>query len=355
MNNRTNVARISDVAKRAGVSVSTVSLVLNGRGNISAATIAKVRAAVRELNYQPHHAARNLASRQANSVGLLLPSATPVSDEFFSLFLAGVVDALHQAEFLLVLLPASTDPQASARSVAQAAAAKRIDGVILLEVAPQDSRLQLLHEQGIPTALFGQTDLPIPWVDVDNSLGGELAANHLLDLGHRRLAHIAAPHQYWYATERRRGFESAVIDRLGPDADLTTIETALTAEAGYEAAEKALQRAAPPTAIFAASDVVARGVVRYAQDHNLDVPGQLSVVGFDDTPLARWGSLSLTSISQDPHNIGVQVGGLLLRYLKNGEPTHKRVVPSIQVRASTAPPAPDAHDNPPSRRKNTSL
>ena len=338
MTERPSVARIRDVAERAGVSVSTVSLVLNGRGKISPATIARVRAAVTELNYQPHHAARNLASRQANTIGLLLPSATPVSDEFFSLFLAGVVEALRRDGFLLVLLPASADARESALSLAQAAAAKRVDGVILLEVAPKDPRLQLLYERGVATALFGQTDLPMPWVDVDNFLGGKLAAEHLLELGHSRFVQLAAPHQFWYATERRRGFANAIRQRLGPAAAVTTIEAELTAEAAYRAARSAFAGPVPPTAIFAASDVMARGVVEYAHDHGLHVPRQLSVVGFDDTPLARWGSPALTSISQDPHRVGVKVGQLLLRYLQDGRPGHEHVVPSISVRASTGPP-----------------
>ncbi len=340
MRNPPNVARIRDVAERAGVSVSTVSLVLNGRGNISAATIARVRAAVEELDYQPHQAARSLASRQARTLGLLLPSATPVSDEFFSLFLAGVVEAIRKRQFLLALLPASSNEHESALSLARAAAAKRVDGVILLEAVPRDPRLRLLHERGVPTALFGQTDLPIPWVDVDNFLGGQLAARHLLDLGHRRLAHLAAPHPYWYAAERRRGFEHAVTERLGARSGVTTVETDLTAEAAYRAAQEVLATNPGVSAIFAASDLMARGVLELARERGIDVPGSLSVVGFDDTPLARWGSPALTSISQDPRRIGVRLGELLLRYLDDGEPAHEWVVPKLHVRASTAPPPP---------------
>jgi LacI family transcriptional regulator len=190
--------------------------------------------------------------------------------------------------------------------------------------------------------LFGRSELNVPWVDIDNRVGGELAARHLLELGHRRLAHIAAPTRFTYASERCEGFVETVVAELGASARPRVADADLTAESAYRAAEALLDATVPPTAIFAASDLMASGVLACAQRRGLAVPEQLSIVGYDDTHLARSGFPTLTTVSQEPRRIGRRVGELLLQHLSDGSVQTELVVPTLRTGESTAAPPP--HD-----------
>ncbi len=328
---------IKDVAQEAGVSASTVSFVLNERGSISAETAARVRAAVAKLQYRPDQAGRSLASRRAQTIGLLLPQATEVSDEFFSLFLAGITDYVKRKQYYLVLLPSSVEPKEVEEILLGAFRSGRVDGLILMEVEADDSRVKLLYESHVPIVLFGRSDLDVSWVDVDNFEGGYIATAHLLKLGHRRIAHLAAPDKYLYAHLRRLGFEQAMKDALGHDFVSNVAQTDLAMASAYKAAGHLLETGHRPTAIFAASDVMARGVLRCAEDLGIRVPEQLSVVGFDDTPLAKSSTPALTSVSQGPYQIGHRVGELLIRRIEQGLTENELVRPELRPRASVAP------------------
>lgn len=324
----------------AGVSVSTVSLVMNGKTSVAPTTAKRVLEAAEKLDYRPHQAARSLASKRADAIGLLLPHATPVSDAFFAAFLSGVLEVIHQAERYVVLLPSSVEDETTVRTLLQAAAARRIDAVVLMEASAHDSRVRRLVERSVPTVLFGRSELPVPWVDIDNRVGGELAARHLLEFGHRRLAHIAAPTRFTYASERCDGFVQAVVAELGASARPRVADADLTAESAYRAADALLDATVPPTAIFAASDLMASGVLACAQRRGLSVPEQLSIVGYDDTHLARSGFPTLTTVSQEPRRIGRRVGELLLQHLADGSVQTELVVPTLRTGESTAGPPP---------------
>jgi len=332
---RSKGTSITDVARAAKVSTATVSYVLNGRGHVSEDTAERVRQAIRELNYQPNAAGRSLATDSARAIGLLAPSATAVSDPFFAMFLAGVLEGTRRHRYQLVLLSPEQAPGGTEAAIVRAVRSKRVDGVILLEVEPDDVRAQYMVDEGIPAVLFGRSLLPLAWVDVDNHLGGWMATKHLLELGHRRIAHIAAPGRYQYARLRRQGYEAALAEgQSGLVAQV--VEGDLSVQSGYRLTRQLLTNGAPPTAIFAASDVMAEGAIRSALELGVRVPEQLSVVGFDDSPLAQDTFPPLTTVSQNAFQVGEHVADLLVQSLEEQSIEQVIVKPEMKVRNTTA-------------------
>ncbi len=317
------------------MSTATVSYVLNGRGHVSQETAARVRKAILALNYQPNAAGRSLATDSAHAIGLVAPRATAVSDPFFALFLAGVLEASRKQRYQLVLLSPEPVPGETESAIVRAVRSKRVDGVILLEVEPDDVRADHMIEAGIPAVLFGRSARPLAWVDVDNHHGGLMATRHLLALGHRRIAHIGAPDRYQYARLRRQGYEAALTE-TDPGLTPQVVEGDLTVHSGYQLARQLLTNGAPPTAIFAASDVMAEGAIRAALELGLRVPEQLSVVGFDDSPLAQETFPPITTVSQNAYQVGERVADLLVQVLKEQTLEQVMVEPEMKVRKTTA-------------------
>lgn len=328
--------RIEDVASAAGVSIATVSYVFNERGNISPATAERVRQAAQRLGYQPSAIGRGLALQRANAVGILLPRATSGADPWFSLFLAGITETCQSTQYQLVLLAPDPNPSKSAQNLLDAVNARRIDGIILLEAEDDDPRVETLHQEKIPFVLFGRSNRPISWIDVDDFVGGQLATQHLLNLGHRSIGHIAAPDQYIYGRLRKEGYLEVLKQAKG---NLQPILESgdLTAESGYRATHHLLTSVHRPTAIFAASDVMARGVLQCAKDLGLNVPHQLSVIGYDGIPAAWQTFPSLTTIGHSAHDSGKRIAGLLLDRIKAENPQHYIIVPHLIPGSSTAP------------------
>ncbi len=331
---RSHGVSIVDVAKAAKVSTATVSYVVNNRGGVSEETALRVRRAIAELDYHPNAAGQSLATHAAHAMGLLAPSATGVSDPFFTMFLAGVLEATRGAHYQLVLLSPESTVSDTEAAILRAVRTKRIDGVILLEVEPDDHRARRMVEEGVPTVLFGRSTLDLAWVDIDNHQGGLLATQHLLDLGHRRIAHIAAPDRFQYARLRRQGYQAALEAYGGLVAQVA--EGDLTRQAGYDLARQLLTNGAPPTAIFVASDVMAEGVLQCAAQLGVRVPDQLSVVGFDDSPLAQDTFPPLTTVSQNGYQVGQRVATLLIDYLAERTLAQELVKPELRIRQTTA-------------------
>lgn len=321
--------RIEDVAKEAGVSAATVSYVLNNRGSVSPETRARVIEVATRLRYRPSAAGRDLASRVSHALGIVVPRTDSLSDPFFATLLSGFMVGAQTRGYQVVLLPPSTGPEDIAEM-----AEGRLDGVLLLDVEEDDKRVSQLHDSSTPVLLFGRSDLPVAWIDVDSQQGGAMATRHLLELGHRRIAHIAAPQRYLYGRLRQQGYEEA-LRRF--DAAITPIvlEGDLTMESGYRLARELLVRHPRPTAIFAASDLMAIGAIRAASDVGLTVPQELSVVGFDDSYVAREFIPTLTTIAQNPHLLGERLAERLVEQVANGSSRHELVAPQLVVRESS--------------------
>jgi DNA-binding LacI/PurR family transcriptional regulator len=313
-----------DVARRAGVSQSTVSLVLSGkgRGRISARTEEAVRRAAEELGYQANVAARALRTGSARTVGLVVPDVT---NPFFGRVLRGAQEAAWREGYAVVLADAGNDRKWQLASLA-ALHALTVDGYLFFEVEPPPGRsVRAVAIETLPR------DLPV--VRLDGKAGTRAALEHLAGLGHRRIGHLAAAIDTDTFRLRRQAFDAVV----GPT-DLRA-SCAVSVDAARDGALALLQRPDRPTAIFADDDVMAFGVYLAAREAALAIPDDLSVVGFDDIDLAKVLAPPLTTVAADAEGLGAAAFAALYAVLTGGEPERERVLPvRLVVRGSTAPP-----------------
>jgi LacI family transcriptional regulator, repressor for deo operon, udp, cdd, tsx, nupC, and nupG len=310
------------VARRAGVSQSTVSLVLSGKGagRISAKTEAAVRAAAEELGYRPNVAARTLRTGTARTVGLVV---TDVTHPFFGPVLRGAQAAAWRAGYAVALVDVANDPDRE-RASFEALRAGPADGFMFFTVDPPEGTGE--HVVAIEVQPPGMA-----YVRFDVERGTELAARHLLDLGHTRIAHLGS----WLDAETFRRRRAHMVEVLGADVPYET------SPFDYDEASRAALRLldAGPTAVFCDDDILAGGVYLAARERGLRIPEDLSVVGFDDLPFARVFDPPLTTIAIDPEALGAEAFEVLMD-LMEGRAPESRVLPvSLVVRGSTGPPA----------------
>lgn len=303
---------IEDVAKLAGVSAMTVSRVINKRDNVREKTRERVDQAIKHLNYAPNTAARTLAAGDATHVGLLYsnPSAA-----YLSQFLVGALDAARAAGCHLVIEACeSEDPDEQARSAQHLADAK-VEGAIL--PPPLSEAIPVLTELAdvdipVVTVAMGKLYENALNVRIDDCAAAVEVTEYLISLGHRRIGFIKGHPEHIASIERERGFRQAVAS-AGLSADeVMIVQGYFTFRSGLEAAEKLLDRSDPPTAIFASNDDMAAAVVGVAHRRGLDVPRDLSVVGFDDTSLATSVWPELTTVRQPVSAMAADALELLL-------------------------------------------
>ncbi|WP_433166592.1 LacI family DNA-binding transcriptional regulator [Kribbella sp. CA-247076] len=296
---------IADVATRAGVSKGAVSFALNGRPGLARSTVDKILAAADELGWRPSNRARSLSVSKAFALGLVITRDPAVlsSDPFFPAFIAGVESVLSARGQALVLqvVTAGEDEEAGYRRLAQDA---RVDGVFLSDLRHDDPRIGLLVELGLPAVTLNRPDgtSPFPAVTLDDRPGTIAVVEHLVELGHTRIAQVAGPPDFVHATARSTAFESALATAgLRPVA----VEAGdFTAAGGIEATRRLLALPEPPTAIVYANDRMAIAGLGAAQAAGLTVPDDLSIAGFDDSELAEYVHPGLTTVRADPFRFG---------------------------------------------------
>lgn len=334
---------IRDVARAAGVSKGTVSFALNGRPGIAEGTRQRVLDAARTLGWTPSHQGRALSVSRAFAVGLILarPPELLGSDPFFPAFIAGVERTLSDRGQALVLqVVPDAEEEGGYRRLAGAG---RVDGVFLLDLRVADPRIALLRELNLPAVTIARPDVPsdCPALLVDDRPGIAAAVRHLVELGHRRIAHVAGPGRFLHGSVRRRAWERAMAEADLPatavvEADFSAAGGAQATRALLDAGEGAGDR---PTAIVYANDLMAIAGLSVAQEYGIAVPAQLSITGFDDIDLAGYVTPPLTSVRTDPYLWGRAAAGALLDLIA-GDPVQDVEVPPVRlvVRASTAPP-----------------
>ncbi len=328
---------IRDVARRAGVSKSLVSLLLQGRGRVSDASRAAIEQAISELGYRPNSRARALSRNRSDTVGVLL---NDLGNPWFVELLAGLATALHSSGLSPILTDCQTDHRIGVGSV-ETLLAQNVDGLVVVGNTLEEEAVTAASDE-LPVVLAGTRDPDLPRADVvvsDDVAGAGAATRHLLALGHTRIGHLAGPGRT--GALRREGFRTAVLDAgLDPDAFLET--GGQSEDSGYAASRRLLSRGTRPTAIFAYNDVAAIGAMSAADDLGLRVPEDVSLVGYDNTRLARIRRISLTSVDNSGLGIGVQAGRYLIERL--ADPTiggRLFMVPtSLEVRGSTSGPPP---------------
>lgn len=319
---------IEDVAKKAGVSVVTVSRVINGVTTVRKNNREKVVRAMKELNYQPNHAARVLASGKTRVIGLTIGSLNDT-------FLEGVVKAINAKlvdyGYVLAL---SVVPIGTGNSFLFQR--ERVDGVILLCPTEEEKMVKQLEEKDIPYVLIdNQDEHDVVSVVVDNLKGGYDATKHLIDLGHERIGHIAGPAIYLSSREREQGFLQALEEaNLKP----YVIEHGdFRMDDGFRIVKGWIEKDTLPTAIFAADDFIALGAMNALMESGLRVPDDVSIIGYDDQVFASQYVPKMTTVKQPEQAMGEKGVDLLMRLIKDEtiEQRQFRLEPSVVIRNST--------------------
>jgi LacI family transcriptional regulator len=340
-NGRTNRLTIRQVADLAGVSTATVSRVINGRAEVSDRAREAVLRVVREHGYSTNRTARGLSAGRTGLVGVTTPV---VHHSYFAVILDGAGEALYEQDMRMVLCPTHHEHDREV-SLLERLMQGTTDGALLILPEESPDELAALHDHGYRFVIadpLRPLDERVPTVSAAHSSGASEAVEHLLALGHRRIAAITGP-RGWIATEERlRGYHGALAaGGVMPDPELV-VESNFHAEGGAEAALSLLDRPNPPTAIFAFNDMLAIGVMQAARQRGVRVPHELSVVGFDDTFEASIVSPPLTTVRQPLAEMGRMAVNLLVRQLQNQriEALHVQLETKLVVRESTAPAAP---------------
>ena len=326
---------IRDVARHAGVSKSLVSLVLRGEPNVSPARRQAVLESMAALGYRPNLQARGLSKARSDLIGVLLHD---LRNPWFVDLLEGLVTTLHAAGLEPILLDSHTDQRVGRRSI-DTLLRRGVDGFVVVGTTTESEAVREAAGR-VPVVLAGTREPRLPGVDIvvdDDHAGGLVATRHLVGLGHRRIAHLRGPGEI--GDLRLAGYRDA-LGEAGLDPEAYAETGGMSEESGYAATRRLLARAHRPTAVFAFNDLAAIGALSAAADEGLAVPGDLSVVGYDNTYLSRIRHISLTSVDNGNFAVGVQAGRFLLERLDTRAlPTRIHTVATdLRVRGSSGPP-----------------
>jgi LacI family transcriptional regulator len=308
-----SLATIRDVAARAGVSVATVSRVLNSSGPVRDVTSERIRSAVRALHYTPHAAARSLSTRRSHTICVLLPE---VHGEFFSEVIRSIdVEARQRGYHLLV---SGSHNDADEMAAVLRALRGRVDGLIVMspDATPDSVTDDLIAST---PAVFLNTGVSQRSIRIDNYNGAQAMTRHLIELGHRHIAFIAGPERNVDAAERLRGYRDALENGAKPRRKPIEIAGDFTEEAGYAAVTQILAMKPKPTAIFAANDSMAIGALHALREEGLQLPGEMALAGFDDVPIARYVTPPLTTVHVDIAELGRRAVEMLIAGIEGGD------------------------------------
>jgi len=351
------MATIRDVARESGVSVSTVSFVLNdGPRPVAHETRQRVLQVMKRLNYHPSAIARGLTRRHLHTIGILSGMLDKVVfvNPVAAVLLEGVYEAAADAGYnILFFTEQWIDRERSAPMFRD----RRTDGVLLLSVLRTMDAVSCLVEMGTPLVVVSaDSGVPgVPSVDVDNVQGARLATEHLIGLGHRRIAHLGGNVEHPHVVERRESFLDTMLSAGLSVRPEYLPDGSYHRETAVELAQRLLTLAEPPTAVFAGNDTLAYSVIDVAAALGLRVPQDLSVIGFDDLPASALTNPPLTTIRQPLREIGATAANMLITQIQHavssrrdgangtpegeGNPVRAMIVrPQLVLRASTAPP-----------------
>jgi DNA-binding LacI/PurR family transcriptional regulator len=331
---------IGDVAARARVSKSAVSFVFNGRPGVGEAARDRILQAARELDWRPDARARALSRSRAQALGLVIRREPELisTDPFFPQFVAGVESGLSDAEYALVLQVVQDEASEHAAYV-RFAHESRVDGVFLTDLRTDDERPGELTRLGMPCVLVGPA-APMadgmPPIGLDDEAGVRRAVRHLSALGHRRIAHVAGDERFVHSDVRRRAWADEMA-QLGLEPGPVVVAD-FTGASGARATHELLDLAEPPSAIVYANDLMAIAGMSVATDRGIRVPADLSVVGFDDIPLAPYVVPPLTTVRQSVVEWGRACARTLVALVESREPDAVSLPPvEFVVRGSTGP------------------
>jgi len=328
---------MKDVAKHAGVSISTVSYVLNNSGPVAQHRKDRITDAIRILGYSPNKTAQSLKSRRASTIGAVVPELT---NPFFAMVAEGVHQAASQRDMLVVLVVPEVTAQPEEKQL-ELLKSQKIDGLLYLSgTGSLPASIYDIARIG-PVVLIDEQilGLNLPAVVCDSRKGAREVAGHVLQQGHRQVAVIGGPPALWTAQQRLAGYREAFAGAgLEPD-EVPVYSGDYRQASGRELAARALQAKPRPTALICANDLMAIGAIEYCREAGLLVPEDVSIVGFDDLPFSALLTPPLTSVRQPAREMGFRAASLLFDLLQGGAAQGTEVLQaSVQVRSSVVPP-----------------
>jgi LacI family transcriptional regulator len=338
-------ATIREVARAAGVSVATVSRVVNGKGPVREATRRRVKSAAERLRYAPHGAARSLITNRTSTVGVLLPD---IYGEFFSELIRGM-DLAARAQEYHILVSGSHDDAEEIEAVLRALRG-RVDGLIVMSPMASASALREIVPEGIPVVLLNGPARGTPYTTMrfDNRGGAFAMTRHLLSLGHDRIAILEGPPGNQDARDRLKGWQDAMAEKAG--ARGVRLPGDFTESSGFAAGQRLYASSRRPTAVFAANDAMAIGCLAAFREAGLGVPADVAVAGFDDIPIARFVTPPLSTVRVSIADLGARAFGRLFDRLSGQDgdaPRHQTLPTRLVIRESCG-----ARPPPGARRRN---
>jgi DNA-binding LacI/PurR family transcriptional regulator len=330
----TTIATVKHVAERAGVSTATVSRVLSGLSGVREPLRTKVVEAARQLGYQPNRAARDLRARSSRTIGVLIPD---IENPFFTTVVRGIEETLQATGYTLLLANYNEEPAREATQL-RTFRAEGIGGLIFAASREPAALYQQLADSGLVMVAVSRAHakLGVDQVTVANRAGAQSAIAHLIGLGHSRIAMITGPPEFNTARERQQGYEQALRDAgLGVDEKLI-VHCDFRHASGYDAMRRLLDAPSRPTAVFPASNLLTLGALQAIHERNLDIPGEISIIGFDEMAWAMSLRPPLTTVAQPALEVGRMAAELLLDRIRKPDQPRKEVVLETRliVRAS---------------------
>lgn len=334
---------LRDIAHKLDLSITTVSRALAGYSDVAESTRQRVLQAAEEMGYYPNITARQLQAQRTDTLAFVIPTHGPrFSDPFFSELLAGIGNEAGRHGFDLLVSTQAPNSDAERETYRRIVHGRRADGVLVVRTRQNDERIHFLSEKRFPFVAFGRSDLNIdfPYVDEDSYAGIQFITQHMIDLGHRRIGFISAPHGLMFCKLRHDGYRRTLEENQVAVDESLIVHGDLTQRGGFKAAERLLGLPERPTAIIAANDLMALGTMSAAQKMGLAVGRDLSVSGFDDIPLAEHAHPPLTTVRQPIYEIGQRITRMLICLVQEETPCDTQVLltPQLVVRNSSGPP-----------------
>ena len=329
---RNHSVKLEDVALTAGVSSSTVSRILNGTAEVSDLKKKAVLDAIEKLGFVPNPVARGLAGGRTLSIGVITQA---IDSPFYGAALSGIEDELDPAGYCPLFVSGHWNAVTEARCI-KVLAARRVDGILVLTGRLSDQALKAWAKI-FPLVVTGR-NLKAPGLfslSFDNFEGARLATRHLLDLGHRRIAFITGEPDHPDANERLRGYCAAIETAGIPYQPALVVQGAFSEASGLNAVDELVARQVRFSAIFAANDQMAHGALLALQRHSLRVPGDVSLMGFDDLPISLYAIPPLSTIRQPAYELGRLAASAMLQLLAGEKPVASLPAPRLIVRESS--------------------
>lgn len=326
---------IKDVAKDAGVSPSTVSRVINNHDRISPETKKKVKESMDKIGYYPNVIAQNLVNQESRTLGLVMPYSTEeaFADPFYAEVLRGIGAVAQENNYSILLITCDDEEDDELEAGLKAVRSKKVDGLLLLRSRQDDPLIKKLTELDIPFVVLGRPrdETGVHWVNNDNIKASKKVVEHLINLEHQKIGLVTGDKEYIVYEDRLKGYKKALAENNLEYNKDWVIRCDGSKESARQATLKLLEENSELTAIFAADDVMAYGVVKALKELELSVPGDIAVVGFNNNPFSGLVSPPLTTVDINTYQLGITSTNRLIKLIQNKPVTGNKEIVETDI------------------------